>query len=364
MKLPEIKIKEERGSTLLSVLLKGYNSEWGGHAHELNKDVEAFFKQNPLSEKSILFLNKIKALQRDGTDQEALYNIALTYNHPERVNDLINFLTKHKDYIAEPHHVREQLMLVLGELESSLSESLKNQMNQATSFDIEKRNQSLAEIKTRFNKLIDFFKPSQQTTSIKKITLLPTDFLYREESGSAFEFGDEMILRSHIDNPSNLEHEFLHSVINPIIDKLSPGLTEKQKEKITQLANKKLKQDYGEGYFSLLCEEFIRTYNDIFKKGEKPQTYEDFVQKISGITEDQFQKFLAQSESLKARCNELGINTIDDFKNKSQEYFERFEKNQLREIIFKFYQKYIHEKKQNNKISFERFVLEEFDRII
>ena len=34
MKLPEINVKEERGATLLSVLLKGYNSDWGENEHE------------------------------------------------------------------------------------------------------------------------------------------------------------------------------------------------------------------------------------------------------------------------------------------------------------------------------------------
>ena len=188
---------------------------------------------------------------------------------------------------------------------------------------------------------------------------MPTDQLDRINTGSAFVFGEELVLKTHIDNPDNLEHEFSHSMINPIVEKLSQLLTDEQKEKISQLANKKLKQDYGEEYFSLLCEEFIRTYNDVFKKGEKPQSYEDFVQKISGISDDQFQKFLSQSESLKVRCGELGIVTVEDFKNKSQEYFERFEKNQLRDLIFELYQEYSNRPDKETE-NFERFVLAKF----
>jgi len=109
----------------------------------------------------------------------------------------------------------------------------------------------------------------------------------------------------------------------------------------------------------LLCEEFIRTYNDVLKKGEKPQTYEDFVRRISSVSEEQFQKFLAQSESLKARCKELGIKTIEDFKNKSQEYFERFEKNQLRDLIFEIYQEYLNRPNKGSE-NFEQFILAKF----
>jgi len=156
-----------------------------------------------------------------------------------------------------------------------------------------------------------------------------------------------------------LEHEFSHSIINPIVEKLSQQLTDEQKEKISQLANKKLKQDYGDGHFSLLCEEFINTYGNVFKMGEKPQTYEDFVRKISSISEEQFQEFLVPGENLKARCAELGINTIEDFKNKSQEYFEKFERNQLRDLIFEIYQEYSNRPDQETE-NFERFVLAKF----
>ena len=183
--------------------------------------------------------------------------------------------------------------------------------------------------------------------------------IYRKDSGYAFVFGEELVLKTHIDNPDNLEHEFSHSMINPIVEKLSQQLTDEQKEKISKLANEKLKQDYGEGYFSLLCEEFIRTYNDVFKKGEQLQTYETFAQKISGISEEQFQKFLTQSKSFKARCEELGITTVEDFKNKSQEYFEIFEKNQLRDLIFEIYQEYSNHLDKKTK-NFEKFILEKF----
>lgn len=176
-----------------------------------------------------------------------------------------------------------------------------------------------------------------------------------------------MVLRSHIENPDGLNHEFLHSVINPIVEKLSQKLIERQKEKISQMASDELKfnQNYGEGYFSLLCEEFIRAYNDFFRRGENPSTYthEDFQREIADKKEKQFQEALAEEERLRVWCDKLGIKTLEDFRTKSKEYFEqfmknRFEKNLLQDLIFKFYQEYVNRPDKN--VNFEQFVLNNF----
>jgi len=360
LKTPEISIREEREAQLLSFILKAKNPEWGTDDTPLAVDVKNYFSENPLSSEVSGFLDEIRALQKDGVDEEVLYTLAFTYGHPERNEGAFEMIAKHKSYVENPQELQQKLFHVLEVFNQSFSSSpLAEKLRLEIEKDKKARGEILDETKARIEKLIAFFKPDSKTTGVRKISLMPTDPLDRINIGSAFVFGEELVLKTHIDNPDNLEHEFSHSIINPIVEKLSQQLTDEQKEKISQLANKKLKQDYGDEYFSLLCEEFIRTYNDVFKKGEKPQSYEDFARKISGISEEQFQKFLAQSESLKARCVELEITTIEDFKNKSQEYFERFEKNQLRDLIFEIYQEYSN-RPDNETENFERFVLAKF----
>lgn len=364
MMLPEFDVCEDKGATLLSILLKGYDSDWGGHYHQLSIEVEKYFKQNHLDEKSVKFLDEIRALEDGGVDEEVLYNIALTYEHPEREEELFDFISKHKDYIKDPQKLRSDLITALKQLEDVLPSELSRQFAEANDNDVEKRNQSIHEIQERIKNLIEFFKPTPQTTKIKQITILPTDFLYRKESGSAFQFGDEVVLRSHIDNPSNLEHEFLHCVINPIVDKLSDKLSEEQKQKISRFGSYRLRveENYGEGFYSLLCEEFIRTYNDVVQRDKKPMTSEEFVQKISEIDEDEFAELLQKNKTFRSRCGQLNIKNLQDLKDNSQEFFERFERNDLRDIVFAFYQKYIQEK--DDKITFEVFVLKEFEKEI
>lgn len=362
MKTPEIVVQEERGAQLFSLLLKAENPEWGETETPLAKETAEYFRSNPIDPE---ILRIIKDFYEEGVDEETLYNLALTYQHPERAEKVLEMAAKYKPHVKSPQEVYQKVLTLLERFDQTFSASpLAEKFAAEIERDRNERLQRMEETRKRIETLIDFFKPDSETTDVKKLSFVPTDPLYKKNSGRNFSaFPGEQIIISHIDNADNQDHEFSHGIINPIIERLSQQLTDEQKEKISQLASEKLKQDYGDGHFSLLCEEFIRTYNDVLKRGEKPQTYEDFAQKISGITEDQFQKFLLESASLKARCEQLRINTIDDFKNKSQEYFEKFEKNPLRDLIFELYQEYSNRPNKETE-NFEQFVLKNFlDRI-
>lgn len=364
LKTPEILLQEENGAQLLSLLLKANNTEWGSCDGSISGEVKNYFEEHPLNPSISSFLDEIGALQENGVDEEVLYILALTYGRPERKEGAFKVIREHKAYIKNPEELQQKLFGALEIFEHSFILSpLAKKMTAEIEKDKEARKRISAETQARIERLIKFFRPDPATTEIRRVSLMPTDPLYKKDSGAAFVFGQELVLKSHIENPDNLDHEFCHSIINPIVEKLSRLLDEEQKEKIAQFASEKLKQDYGEGHFSLLCEEFIRTYNDVFKKGEKPQSYEDFVQKISTLTEDQFQKFLGQSESLKSRCEKLGIASVEDFKNKSQKYYERFEKNKLRDLIFGFYQKYSTQSEREGE-NFEQFVLKNFPELL
>lgn len=358
MKTPEIVVQEEMGAQLFSLLLKAENPEWGETETTLAKETADYFRDNPLSPEII---GTIKDFYAQGVDEENLYNIALTYQHPERTKKVLEMAKEYKPHVKNPQEIHKKVLALLESFDQTFSTSpLAEKFAAEIERDKSERLKRLEETKKRIEDLIDFFKPNSKTTNIQKLIFVPTDPLYNANSGrSFFIFSDEQIIISHIDNIDNQDHEFLHGIVNPIIKKLSQQLTDGQKEKITELANEKLKQDYGDEHFSLLCEEFIKTYNNFLKKKEEPQTYEDFTRKISYSNEEQFQKELTKSKNFKANCEEFGIITIKDLKNKSQEYFERFEKNQLRDLIFKIYQEYINHPNKEAE-NFEQFVLAKF----
>ncbi len=358
MRIPEIIVQEERGAQLFSLLLKAQNPEWGETETSLAKEATEYFHDNPLDPEIV---EAIDDFYEQDVDEETLYNLALTYQNPERAEKVLEMAEKYKPHVKNPQEVHQNLLEILESFDqtfsnSSLAEKFASKIEQ----DKSKRIERLEEAKERIGNLINFFKPDSETTDIQKLVFVPTDPLYKKNSGRSFSaFPGEQIIISHIDNTDNQDHEFLHGIINPIVEKLSQQLTDGQKEKISQLANEKLKQDYGESYFSLLCEELIRTYNDVFKRGEKPQTYESFFEKISDIDENQFQEFLKQGKNLKARCKQLEITTVSDFKSKSQEYFEKFERNPLQDLIFDLYQEYSDCPDEEN---FEQFIMLKFSK--
>lgn len=343
MGTPDIAVQEEPGAQALSFILKAHDPEWGDTESAVAKEASSYFAEHPLNEEIVSFLKTSRASEEDRFDEEALYILALTYGHPERTEAALETIAEHKSHIDNPAALQARLRDSLGKfLDAFRSTTLAEKVAAQIKDDMGKRVERIDEVRERIGKLIDFFRPDPETTRTRKITLMPTDPLYGHDSGSGFAYGDELVLKSHIDNPDNLEHEFLHTVINPIVDKLAAVLTDEQKEKISSLASGKLKheQEYGTGYYSLLCEELIRTYNDVFKYGKAPGTFDDLRNMVDGMDEETFQRHLARSKSLKARCGELGISDVDGFKASLEAYFERYERNELREVVYKLYEEY------------------------
>lgn len=359
MPMPEIISQEERGLKLLTIILKFLHQELEKDESLLTKKVITHFQASSSDKEAA---KKIEELLQTGVDEESLYNLALTYQRPERTEQILETAKKYKPQIKNASKIQQDVLSVLAQFDQSFSGS---QLDQALATEIEQeKNERLKELKEteeKIKNLIDFFKPDAKTTTTKKINFTPLGSLTKENSGRNFSLANEQIIISPLHNFSNQEHEFSHGIINPIVEKLSLALNANQKETISKLASGKLKQDYGSNHFSLLCEELIRTQIELIAKGVKPQTDEDFHQKISNMTEEEFQGFLQESFSLKKRCELLNIKTINDFQNKSREYFDQFEKNELRGLIFNFYQDYLKRPEKETE-NFEQFVLKELPK--
>lgn len=298
----------------------------------------------------------LEKLRVQDADREALLMMALAVNKPERVEWALKTLREYKQYIQiNPEDLYKEVERLVDAFKtaSNTISSLIKQSERA----MEKRREQLPILESRLSKLIDFFRPKADSFKIKKITLLSVDQYVLEDAGSCFTFGDELVIASPIDNLDNFDHEFLHSVINPIVDKLEDELSDEQKEIIKKSAGLKLRQDYGEGYYSLLCEELIRTFNDFIKPGRNPVSLDEFKDKIKNITDEEFKKELKKSPSLALRCQQLGIESLDEMKDEAEEYFERYEKDELREKIFTFYQAYASESSKTPNLNFEDFIL-------
>lgn len=365
MNVPEIIIQPEKGTHLLSIILKGCNPEWGNYDSESAKLTEQHFSGHPLNAD---IRKTIEELIEEGVDEESLYNLSLTYQNPERTGYVFDMLEKHKGIEKlKAEELQRKLIEVLGILDKDPSlDGLKKKLAEETQKDIVIRQEQLEESQQRIKGLVDFFRPKSQTTEIKRVNLLPTDFLYHKRSGKSFSFGEELILMSSPeDSTDGQAHEFLHGIINPIVDKLDKNLSEDHKRKIVELASGKIKQHYGEeDYYSHLCEGFIRTYLNVFEKKEKPQTFKNFRELISQkiSRDDQFQEILAGDKELKQRCDVLGISNLKELTEKSKDYFEAYEVDKLGNIIYDILEGYKRECSDKPEITFEDFVLQKFIR--
>lgn len=194
-------------------------------------------------------------------NEEALFWLALTFEHSEREDKVFSLIKKHKESIDNPRKLQVELIEMLNQESQNKTEN--NEEN------IEKHD--INQLSTRTKNIINYFKPKATTASITKVGVVEADDIVGEQSGFSVSIGDEILVFSHSKNLDNFDHEFMHGFINPIIEKLQSKLTENQKNKIIELASEKYKNndEYGEDWFSLLTEEIIRVYNIYIENGEK-----------------------------------------------------------------------------------------------
>jgi len=368
MKLPEIEIKSEKGLFLLSVLGKGYNPEWGNQDKRcvLVKEAEQYFKKNPLDAESIEYLKSIKAFEQDGLDEESLFYISMMYEHPERSSE-----TLARDKLiseGEVEELKSGLFKIFEKLEKNLGSSkLAKDFEKATEKDIKIRQEKLPETRKLLQGVIDFLRPSPETTKAKKAIFVPANFLWRQESGRFINFGEEFVISESAEVQDDNPHEFMHSIINPITEKLEGKLTEEQMQKIVEMSPEmlKIKKAYGENWKSLLNESLIRTHVDYFSKGESPGI-ESLKRKIDEIKDET--DFQERTENWDPRTKEvtekLDIHSLADLKEKLQQYFDMEVKSELAEKVYIFYEKYAEAIKSDPNLNFEDYLLQNYEELI
>ncbi|MFH1048841.1 MAG: hypothetical protein V1732_04215 [Patescibacteria group bacterium] len=106
---PEIIIKSEKGINLMSFMLKGYDPKWGDNNHELSKATNKYFRNNPLGGEIRKTLDNLNVLNKDGINQEILFNIALSYQNPKRLKETSANLIRDEE-IENPDELQMKLL--------------------------------------------------------------------------------------------------------------------------------------------------------------------------------------------------------------------------------------------------------------
>ena len=305
-------------------------------------------------EKSLEFISHSIKDYEDCGDEEAVFMLALTLDHPEWEQDILKQIQKHKPHVQKAKEILEKLKRNYSEWQPE---------GQPVIEDAGWWAEHLPEKREQVANLIAYFNPSPEEVA-KRIIVVPSDSLLpSKETGRSFHIGETVVIMSHTQNPDNFEHEFLHSVINPLTEKLAELIPE---EKVIALASHVLKnkkeEDYGDNALSLLNEELIRTYN-LIQTGESIKTFDDFARQVNLLDEEGFNRIVEMESRFQSRLKAMGISSFAEFKQRLKEYYDKYEKNELRELVYKLYQKFEVEKSKNPKIRFGDFFKKEAEKM-
>ena len=217
--------------------------------------------------------------------------------------------------------------------------------------DINSRQQALPELNKKIEETINFFKP--KSLNIQEIIYLPTNPLENKQSGNGIETGKTSYLNTENGNEINQVHEFLHFVINPIIEKVE--LSKDDEQSILKLASGKIK-DYKFPE-SIFTEAIIRTYGTCLTFDNKPG-FDNFKKRLLNLEKGKLQDILdleAKKEGVSVDINQL---LSDD--NLIRAYYEKYDKNELTERIFNFFEKF----KNSAAANFEEYFLKNYKDIL
>ncbi|NTW46143.1 MAG: hypothetical protein HGB18_03790 [Candidatus Moranbacteria bacterium] len=364
MKVPEVVSEIEWGAQLYSVLLWNVNGRGVLRDENLGRGFSEYFDRESVGKDAA---DALERMYQSGADEESLRTLSFAYSRPRRLDEAIRFIGTHKPDVSDPMALAADFLDLIRRFDDFFAGSPEAEtLRQSLERDRSVRKRDAEDTKRRLARLIGYFRPDVRTSSIRTVNFVPTDPFARKDTGSASLFGDELVIASHGENIHNQDHEFLHGIINPIVDKLSSRLGDDEKTSISRLANPALKNDYGEGWYSLLCEELIRTFKEVVELGgEGNLDLDGFVKAVSLIGEEEFSRSLSQESGLREQCAEMGIATIEDLRSRAVEYFDRFVRpktSPLRGRITRLYREY--SELRDEVTNFESFILERLPNLL
>ena len=305
-------------------------------------------------ENSIEFVAHNIQFYEDTGDEEAVFMLALILDHPEWKEEIFRQVKQYKPHVKNPEELFERI--------KDDYSGWKNAEDQGPSADVAWWTKNMPEVRNRITNLISYFRPVNDTTTSEVIIIPSDNLLPSKDTGRAFHIGHTTAIMSHTENLDNLEHEFLHGIINPLTEKLRSKIPE---DKVVAMASNKLKHEemYGDHALSLLNEELIRTYNDLIKAGRPIRTFTDFKNVVNSLDENSFAQLMNTEPSTKTRFSAMGMESLTDLKARIQEYYDKYEKNELRDRIYRLYEKFNEAKITDPQVRFEDFLTKEIEQL-
>lgn len=278
-------------------------------------------------------------------DEEAVFMLSLIHEHPEREDEIMRQLKEYKPHVADQEGLRDRVLKALASSEGGKTSSDETgQSEWEMNADV---------VRKHIVRLVEYFKASPEALGIKKVVIIPSDDILRPQTGRSFNVSGEVIIMSRSGAWDNFDHEFLHSIINPVVENAVGQLSDEDKKMIIGLASSNLKHDqmYGEHPESLLQETIIRTYVNYIQEEMPRPDKANFIERVKSLTEEQFEKIINENFVARQQFDQLGIKTLDDLLSNIDKYYDSFNDNKLRERVYDLLKEY-----QSSEQSFGDFL--------
>lgn len=348
---PEITVgsfDDVKSSMVWYSVLKKIKNRWG---EEQDKNISEKIEKDDheITDDVILEFNNIWELA-DHND-ETLRWLAFAVDKDETIKSVII------DSIVSNKGMDKEQVLTLFEVFENFYKKIKDNINVQELMapyiidDIKGREEDLPELNKKIDEAIEFFRPVD--FEISKVVYLPSNPLEKKQSGNGVVVNDTTYLNTEKGNRINQVHEFLHCIINPIIDKLT--LNSDEERKILAFCSDNLKKQEYVSASSILTEEIIRTYKTGFNPSDRIG-FDGFMDRL--LSADDLDEVIDfKKEGLESK-------NVDEFlknKNDIRKYYDKYIKNILSERIWDFFREYSDQNIYNN---FEEYFLNNYKRIL
>ncbi len=356
--LPSLRFKEEPELLLLSTLLKALNPHWGNLNSQVSKMVLDYFKFIPLNP---AYFETIRQFQQAGLTEATLYQLALTYNHPERSEFVLNYLTKQTNLPLEQLHTHQDALLkTLASFKLAVTNSpLRQLFNSYNAKDTHQRLENMEQLKSELAEVYRFFRLKLKQT---ELLLTPSDPLFSEYLGHSLELSDnQLVLMTHNPQVKTQIYQIMRSLLRPSVEKIIAKLSDQQQQAIYQSTSGKNQQFYGPNPADILLAELISVFYNNVRNHRAIEDFESFQARIRKLSDKEFLQSLEANSALRQRCAYMGIHNLVELKANLRAYFDMFFRDELSTKIYRAYQFY---QNQHPNIDFEQFALNNLPKML
>lgn len=355
---PSIRLKEEPGVLLLSVLFKSLNPRWGNNSSPIAKMVLDYFKYIPPNPN---YLTVIQQFQTAHLSETNLYQLALTFNHQEREQFTLELLSRQTGLAQSVLAQYYQLLIgTLTDFQQTINASPLYQLFvNLNAKDTHQRLADLEELKQALKTAQQFFGLDFRAS---ELIFTPSDPLFSEYIGHHLLLSTNQVV--FLTNNNRLKtqlYQALRFLLEPLAEQLITSMSDEQRQKIYQLASGKVKQLYGPNPQVILLASLISVYYNQVHLQLPLDDYTQFHDKVHQLSDKKFLQSLETNHQLKQRCDYLQIRNLVEFKAGLRQYHQMFVQDQLNPVIFTAYKTY---QQQATTINFEQFIISKLPNMI